>query len=107
MAPQKTLTAVLLIGSAICAGCGTDQGTPTGDDQMGMGSDEVGTGGDTGGNPTDPTEPGAPTDPGVITTPVYPTSHPRIYLTPNRSRLTAALNSRTPAATRFKSIVDS
>jgi hypothetical protein len=115
MAPQKKLMATLLIGSAIWAGCATDQGTPTGDDEMGMGmgSDPVGSGsdmgggGDMGGNPTNPTDPGAPTDPGVITTPVYPTAHPRIYLTPNRSRLTAALNSRTTAATRFKSIVDS
>jgi hypothetical protein len=108
MAPQKTLTAVLLLGSAIWAGCGTEGNQP-GDDEMGMGmgSDPVGTGDDMGGNPTDPTDPGTPTDPAVITNPVYPTSHPRIFLTPNRSRLTAALNSRTPAATRFKSIVDS
>jgi hypothetical protein len=39
-------------------------------------------------------------------TPVFPTAHPRIYLTPNRARLTAALSAGTPAATRFKSIVD-
>jgi hypothetical protein len=40
------------------------------------------------------------------TTPVFPTAHPRIFLTPNRARLTAALSAGTPAATRFKSIVD-
>ncbi len=40
------------------------------------------------------------------TTPVFPTAHPRIYLTPNRARLAAALSAGTPAATRFKSIVD-
>ncbi|HEX3763171.1 MAG TPA: hypothetical protein VHW23_30970 [Kofleriaceae bacterium] len=39
-------------------------------------------------------------------TPVFPTAHPRIYLTPNRARLTAALSAGTPAATRFKTIVD-
>jgi len=42
-----------------------------------------------------------------ITTPTYPTSHPRIYLTPNKARLVAALNANTPAASRFKSTVDS
>src|SRR6185503_9045595 len=100
MAPQKTLRVALLIGFAIWAGCGTDQ---AGDDDMqGMG---VGEG--TGGDPMNPTDPTNPTDPGgTITTPVYPTAHPRIYLTPNRSRLTAALNNRTAAANRFKSTVD-
>ncbi|HEY6176544.1 MAG TPA: hypothetical protein VIX73_18940, partial [Kofleriaceae bacterium] len=39
-------------------------------------------------------------------TPVYPTAHPRIYLTPNRARLTAALLANTPAAARFKANVD-
>jgi hypothetical protein len=39
--------------------------------------------------------------------PVYPTGHPRIYLSPNRARLKAALDSRTAAATRFRSRVDS
>ena len=42
-----------------------------------------------------------------ITTPTYPTSHPRIYLTPNKARLVAALNANTPTASRFKSTVDS
>jgi hypothetical protein len=37
---------------------------------------------------------------------VYPTAHPRIYLTPNRARLAAALAAGTPAATRIKSAVD-
>ncbi|HET9624519.1 MAG TPA: hypothetical protein VFP84_24270 [Kofleriaceae bacterium] len=40
------------------------------------------------------------------TLPVYPTAHPRIYLTPNKSRLVAALNAKTSAATRFKANVD-
>jgi hypothetical protein len=88
----------------ILAGCGTDQGAQGGDDVTGsngigsdggMGSDGTGSGGGDGGNPTDP-------GPG----PTYPTAHPRIYLTPNRSRLNAALTARTSAATRFKSIVD-
>jgi hypothetical protein len=37
---------------------------------------------------------------------VYPVAHPRIYLTPNRARLVAALSSQTTAATRFKGSVD-
>ncbi|HEU4727515.1 MAG TPA: hypothetical protein VFT22_06495 [Kofleriaceae bacterium] len=40
------------------------------------------------------------------TAPVFPTVHPRIYLTPNRARLTAALQAGTPAATRLKANVD-
>ncbi|HET7501021.1 MAG TPA: hypothetical protein VFK02_08465 [Kofleriaceae bacterium] len=40
------------------------------------------------------------------TAPVFPTAHPRIYLTPNRARLAAALSAGTPAATRFKANVD-
>jgi len=38
--------------------------------------------------------------------PIYPTAHPRIYLTPNRAHLTAALNAGTAAALRFKKKVD-
>ena len=41
-----------------------------------------------------------------ITAPVFPTAHPRIFLTPNRARLAAALSSQTAAATRFKATVD-
>jgi len=37
---------------------------------------------------------------------VYPTQHPRIYLTPNRARLQAALSQSTPAASRFRTKVD-
>jgi hypothetical protein len=37
---------------------------------------------------------------------VFPTAHPRIYLTPNRTRLAAALSSHTAAASRFKANVD-
>ncbi len=36
----------------------------------------------------------------------YPTQHPRIYLTPNRVRLQAALSQSTPAASRFRAKVD-
>src|SRR4029079_8978372 len=67
----------------------------------GTGSDGTGGTGSDGGGGTNPT------DPGPSTGPTYPTTHPRIYLTPNRVRLTSALTSRTPAAMRFKSMVDS
>ena len=46
------------------------------------------------------------TESALTTTPSYPTAHPRIYLTPNRARLTTALNTNTPAATAFRSKVD-
>jgi hypothetical protein len=68
---------------------GTEPGATGGSD----GTDGAGTDG-TGGTAT-----------GSVT-PVFPTAHPRIYLTPNRARLAAALSAGTPAATRFKSMVD-
>src|SRR5688572_30015174 len=51
--------------------------------------------------PTD----GVPDD-AAATQPTYPTQHPRIYLTPNRARLQAALSQGTPAASRFRAKVD-
>jgi hypothetical protein len=97
MATTKYLTAALLLGLGIggIGGCGVDTGTGGGGDD-GTGSDPGGMGSGSGD----------PTDPGPTTTPVYPTAHPRIYLTPNRTRLTAALQANTPAATRFKTKVD-
>jgi hypothetical protein len=46
-------------------------------------------------------------DTAALGSPVYPTAHPRIYLGPNKARLAAALNSNTPAASKFKTRVDS
>ena len=71
----------------------------------------MGTGtGSTGGSDGTGSSGGSDTSGGGMTTgsttPVFPTAHPRIYLTPNRARLSAALSAGTPAATRFKSIVD-
>ncbi|HEY0190143.1 MAG TPA: hypothetical protein VGC42_03420 [Kofleriaceae bacterium] len=92
MATQKHLTAAMLLGSLIWTGCITDSGTAGGDTDTnpdsGTGEGVTGTGGTTGAQP------------------VYPTAHPRIYLTPNRARLSAALNGKTTAATRFKTNVD-
>lgn len=40
-------------------------------------------------------------------TPTYPTAHPRIYLGTRRADLKASLDAQTPAAVRFKTVVDS
>lgn len=93
---------MLLLALTVTAGCGVEPedgeigGEGGGDEVGGEGGDGTGTGSDGMGI----------TDPATITLPVYPTAHPRIYLTPNRARLSAALTARTPAATRFKSNVD-
>src|SRR5882757_4105406 len=93
MAPQKNLTAMCaslcLLGGIGCAadsatGSAATDGSASGDDF-------------TGDSAT-----GAATN----VQPVYPTAHPRIYLTPNRSRLVASLNAKAAAATRFKANVD-
>jgi len=75
------------------AGCTAEPGTGGAGD--GGGSDPGGTIGDGSGS-------GAPES----VAPVFPTAHPRIYLTPNRTRLTAALSANTPAASRFKTLVN-
>ncbi|MEO7732239.1 MAG: hypothetical protein ABIY55_14800 [Kofleriaceae bacterium] len=106
MAPQKQLTVVMLLGTLFGTSCTTEPGNgATGDDgapDSVTGTDPTGTG--TGGSDATGTMP--PSSPTSNALPVYPTQHPRIYLTPNRSRLTAALTAKTPAATRFKSLVD-
>lgn len=117
MATQKNLTAVLVLGLAIWAGCATDPGA--GDDDALMGIDTDGDGDidqDDGpqGGVGDPSNGGGegtgnaeqPATPVEISSPVFPTTHPRIYLTPNRTRLTAALSSNSNAARRFKTNVD-
>jgi hypothetical protein len=90
MALQDKLTIALIAGSLL--GCAASPPAEGGDEGTGTGSDD-GTGGQGSGSDT-------------LTMPVFPTAHPRIYLTPNRARLTAALNNHTSAATRFKTIVD-
>jgi len=107
----------MLLGTLL-AGCTTEPGTGaagddgasdgvTGTDPSGPDATDTGTGTGsdtgTGTDPTGTTPPSAPTNNAL---PVYPTQHPRIYLTPNRSRLAAALSARTTPATRFKSLVD-
>src|ERR1043165_5784904 len=42
----------------------------------------------------------------MATPPRAPTQHPRIYLSPNRTRLKSALDNHTASATAFKSKVD-
>ncbi|MDX2087641.1 MAG: hypothetical protein SFX73_07315 [Kofleriaceae bacterium] len=53
-----------------------------------------------------PLPPDAGTGGGSGTSPTYPTQHPRIYIGANRQRLTSALATGRPAATRFRSVVD-
>lgn len=84
---------------ALLAGaCGADSTSPE------YSGPPIDTDGDGIPDSEDPT-PG--TDPDDDNTePTYPTEHPRIYLTPNRARLEAALAANTTAASRFKSKVD-
>ncbi len=104
MAPQKYLTVALLLGTLVGSGCATNPSTDGTDDGAGQGEQGGGAAGDF-------TPPGdalaGPLGGGTSALPVYPTAHPRIYLTPNRARLSAALTANTPAASRFKSLVDS
>jgi hypothetical protein len=80
---------------------GGDDGTPTGGDDTGgqQGSNDPGTGG--GGNDISVDD-----DAGANVLPTYPTQHPRIYISANKVRLEAALAANTPAATRFRAVVD-
>ncbi len=73
-------------------------GQGAGDDVAG---DDTG-GGDDGGGGTDPAD-DVVDDP---TLPTYPSAHPRIYLTPNRARLTQTLAANTTAASKFRAKVD-
>ena len=93
----------------VMIGCGADAVTddPTGPDFEGPGLDTDGDGipddqddDDDGDGVVDPDADDDSTEP------TYPTAHPRIYLTPNRARLEAALAANTPAASRFKAKVD-
>jgi hypothetical protein len=93
MATKKNVAAALLLGSVCWAGCTTEQEIGGG---AGLGGNDVGSSGSG--------DPGAKLP--VVTAPIFPTAHPRIYLTPNRARLAAALGAQTAAATRFKSTVD-
>ena len=79
---RNAIGSVLLTALVLAAGaCGSD---PVGPDFSGPGVD-----------PDDDN-----------TEPTYPTEHPRIYLTPNRARLTAALEADSPAASRYRAKVD-
>jgi len=81
---------VLAVACSLAAACGGSN------DGAGSGSDN----GDTNGS-------GVAPGTGSDTTPVYADAHPRIYLAANKDRLSAALAAQTPAAVRFKQMVDS
>jgi hypothetical protein len=77
-----------------------DEGNQTGSDDTGgqQGSNDPGAGGSNGGTIDD--------DANANALPTYPTQHPRIYIAANKARLNAALTANTPAASRFRAVVD-
>ncbi len=88
---KNLLSAVSTVVLAMVTGCVTETGDKVGDEvsEEEVADDEV-------------TESVS----ALTTTPVYPSNHPRIYLGPNKARLTTALDSNTPAAAAFRSKVD-
>lgn len=119
MTQRRLITAALACGF-LGAGCsvedkvdaaqGGDNGDGTGSDYSGgqTGSDDTGgqqgsndPGTDDGGNGSTVDD-----DAGANVLPTYPTQHPRIYIAANKVRLKAALAANTPAATRFRAVVD-
>lgn len=93
MATQKYLT--LAMAAVLTGGCltGSGDGATTGDD---------GNNGDGANGTSTDNQLGADDN----AAPIYPTQHPRIYLSANKSRLQSALTAKTSAATRFKNLVD-
>src|SRR6185312_16705244 len=70
-------------------------------------SSSSGTAGDDDGTGSTGSNTGSDTDPVDTTTPTYPTAHPRIMLSSRKAELTASMAAQTPAAVRFKTVVDS
>ncbi|HTL38595.1 MAG TPA: hypothetical protein VL326_35940 [Kofleriaceae bacterium] len=103
MTHRITLSTALM-ASLLTAACATEDKVDPGAGG-GEGSDYSG---DDSEVPMDPGYGGGMdmTDPDVNVQPTYPTAHPRIYLTPNKARLQAALAANTTAASRFRTTVD-
>lgn len=96
--------ALALMASLLTAACAIEDKVDPG--AGGSGSDFSGSGSDTGsGSGSDGSGPDMADD-GANILPTYPTAHPRIYLTPNKARLQAALAANTTAASRFRTTVD-
>src|SRR5687767_299951 len=90
MARINTITTITVVAALMsCAVDGTE-------DTEGVDGDE--TGEDEG------LEEGV--DESELTTPVYPSAHPRIYVGKHKTRLASALSTNTPAAARFRTRVD-
>lgn len=88
----------MAIGLCLVAACaGSDE---LGDDDGGGGGGGGGGSGSGGGGG------GGGSEEVDDTPPTYPTQHPRIYLTPNRARLEAALSANTQSARLFRTKVD-
>src|SRR5690606_24197618 len=85
-------------GCILSVGCAAEDPATDGDNGAGGGGDYSGADNNTGGPDVD--------DEGADVEPTYPTQHPRIYIEANRERLKAALDAGTPAATKFKAVVD-
>jgi hypothetical protein len=116
MTQLKTISMVAaILAGATLAACGTENADGQGSNfsgSNGTGGSDGGSdgGGDGGGGGSDGGGGGVgsgATDPDANTQPTYPTQHPRIFVSKNSARLKAALQANTPAAARFKSVVDS
>ncbi len=97
MTHNRALT-ISISMSLLAAACASGSNNSTG----GGGDDGSGTGTGSGSD----TGTGSGSDPGDNVQPTFPVQHPRIYMTANKARLVASLAAQTPAATRFKSVVD-
>jgi hypothetical protein len=91
-AQMQRFNGVLRLSCLLLAACtgSISPTTPSGDDS---GSDTLPGGGSDAGSDT--------------STPTYPTAHPRIMIGARKADLQAALAAQTPAAVRFKTVVDS
>ncbi len=113
MRHQRTISSALLLGALLTGCAADDKASPGGDDDTATGDDSSGGGdgsgsGDEGQDYSGDNNSGGPDmdDDGMDVEPTYPTAHPRIYIAANKARLTAALTANTPAASRFKNVVD-
>jgi len=104
MTQFRTLSMVTLLG--VAAACGTASKQNGGGDD-GSGPPYSGSGDNGSNTGSDPGSDMTGSDPTANQDPTYPTQHPRIYIAANQQRLQAALASQSPAARRFKQVVDS
>ena len=93
-----TRTTNVIIALALLGACSPTVGS--------LGGTDAQPGSNYGGPPGDGGT-GSGSDPGLPShDPIYPSTHPRIYLGPNRDRLSSALAAQTPEAVHFKTVTD-